>query len=81
MKNIEKRIKRLQRQLSIKQKGRRTMKKQRIKFQRKYRKLRNMREDFIDKVFTAIARQYDTIFPYLQTKTKMEGRKIPKEHY
>ncbi|MGC8664034.1 MAG: hypothetical protein ACP5RZ_04220 [Thermoplasmata archaeon] len=37
------------------------MKKQRIKFQRNYRKLRNMRDDFLDKVSTATARQYDTI--------------------
>jgi putative transposase len=58
---VEKRIKRLQQGLTRKQRGSKNYEKQRIKLQRKYRRLRNMRLDFIDKVSTAIAKQYDTI--------------------
>ncbi len=61
-KKEEKRIKRLQRQLSKKKKGSKNFKKQKIKIQRKYRKSRYMREDFLDKVSTAIAKRYDTVF-------------------
>jgi len=32
-----------------------------LKFQREYRKLRNTREDFLDKASTAIAKRHDTI--------------------
>ncbi len=58
----EKKRKRLQRQLSKKKKGSKNYEKQRIKIQRKYRKLRYMHEDFINKVSTAITKRYDTIF-------------------
>ena len=61
IKKVEKRIKKLQKQLSKKKKGSKNYEKHKVKLQRKYRKLRNMREDFLDKVFTAIAKQYDTI--------------------
>ena len=61
IKKVEKRIKRLQRQSSRKQKGSKNRRKQILKLQREYMKLRNMREDFLDKVSTAIAKQYDTI--------------------
>jgi len=57
----EKRIKRLQKQLSKKKKGSNNHRKQKLRIQRKYMKLRNMRKDFLDKVSTAIAKQYDTI--------------------
>ena len=58
---VEKRINKLQRQLSRKRKGSNNRGKLILKLQRKYRKLRNMREDFLDKVSTAIAKRYDTI--------------------
>ncbi len=58
--NVEK-IKRLQRQLSRKKKGSKNRKKQRIRLQRKYKELRDKREDFLDKVSTAIAKRYDLI--------------------
>ncbi len=58
---IEKRIKKLQKQLSRKQKGSNNRRKQILKLQKKYMMLRNMREDFLDKVSTAIAKQFDTI--------------------
>ena len=58
---VEKRIKRLQKQLSRKQKHSKNYEKQKLKIQKKYVKLRNTREDFLDKISTAIAKQYDTI--------------------
>jgi len=58
---VEKRIKRLQKWLSRKKNGSNNRKKLVLRLQRRYRKLRNMREDFLDKVSTAIAKQYDTI--------------------
>jgi len=61
VKKVKKRIKKLQKQLSKKQKGSNNRKKAILKLQKKYRKLKNMREDFLDKVSTAIAKQYDTI--------------------
>ncbi|MGC8631608.1 MAG: RNA-guided endonuclease InsQ/TnpB family protein, partial [Thermoprotei archaeon] len=59
--NVEKRLKRLQRQLSRKKKGSKNRKKQRIRLQRKYKELRDKREDFLDNVSTAIAKRYDTV--------------------
>ncbi|PYB68782.1 transposase [Thermoplasma sp. Kam2015] len=61
IKKVEKRIKRLQKQLSRKQKGSKNRRKHILKLQKEYMKLRNMREDFDDKISTAIAKQYDTI--------------------
>lgn len=58
--NVDNRINKLQRQLSKKQKGS-NRKKVILKLQKKYRKMRNMHEYFLDKVSTAIAKQYDTI--------------------
>jgi len=57
----EKRIKRLQKQLSKKKKGSNNHRKQKLRIQRIYRDLKNEHEDFQDKVSTAIAKQYDTI--------------------
>ncbi len=59
--SAEERIKRLQKQLNRKQKGSRNRTKQIQKIQRKYKKLRDTRDDFLNKVSTAIAKQYDTI--------------------
>jgi len=58
---VEKRINKLQKQLSRKRKGSNNRGKLILKLQKAYRKLRNMREDFLDKVSTAIAKRYDTI--------------------
>ncbi|MGC8564856.1 MAG: RNA-guided endonuclease InsQ/TnpB family protein [Thermoplasmata archaeon] len=76
---VEKRIKKLQKQLSKKKKGSNNRKKQVLKLQRKYRKLRNMREDFLDKVSTAITKQYDTIIMEdLNVKGMMQNHHIAK---
>ncbi len=61
MTKIEKRIKKLQEELSRKEKGSSNYRKHVLKIGKKYMKLRNEREDFQDKVSTAIAKQYDTI--------------------
>jgi putative transposase len=58
---VEKRIKRIQEQLSRKQKGSDDRRKLVLKLQRNYRKLRNIREGFFDKVSGAIAKRYDTV--------------------
>ena len=61
MTKIEKRINKLQEELSRKEKGSSNYRKHILKIGKKYMKLRNEREDFQDKVSTAIAKQYDTI--------------------
>ncbi|WP_297215046.1 transposase, partial [Thermoplasma sp.] len=62
-----------------KQKGSNNRKKQVLKLQRKYRKLKNMREDFLDKVSTAIAKQYDTIIMEdLNVQGMMQNHHIAK---
>lgn len=58
---VENKIKKLQKQLSRKQKCSNNSQKTILKLRRKYRKLRNMRDDIHDKVSTAIAKRYDTI--------------------
>jgi len=58
---IEKRINKLQEELSRKEKGSSNYRKHVLKIGKKYMKLRNEREDFQDKISTAIAKQYDTI--------------------
>jgi len=58
---IEKRIKKLQEELSRKEKGSNNYRKHVLKIGKRFMKLRNEREDFQDKVSTAIAKQYDTI--------------------
>ncbi|MGC8565288.1 MAG: RNA-guided endonuclease InsQ/TnpB family protein, partial [Thermoplasmata archaeon] len=79
IKNVEKRIKKLQKQLSRKEKGSNNRRKQILKLQKKYRKLRNMREDFLDKVSTAIAKQYDTIIMEdLNVQGMMQNKHIAK---
>ncbi len=79
IKKVEKRIKKLQKQLSRKQKGSKNYEKQKVRLQRKYRKLRNMREDFLDKVSTAIAKQYDTIIMEdLNVQGMMQNHHIAK---
>ncbi|MGC8716066.1 MAG: RNA-guided endonuclease InsQ/TnpB family protein [Thermoplasmata archaeon] len=53
--------------------------KQILKLQKKYRKLRNMREAFLDKVSTAIAKQYDTIIMEdLNVQGMMQNHHIAK---
>jgi len=58
---VEKRVKKLQEHLTKRRKCSRNYEEQRIKIQIKYRKLRNTREDLLDKASTAMARRYDTI--------------------
>ncbi|MGC8715349.1 MAG: RNA-guided endonuclease InsQ/TnpB family protein [Thermoplasmata archaeon] len=79
MKKVEKRIKKLQKQLSRKRKGSNNRRKLILKLQRKYRELRNMREDIYDKVSTAIAKRYDTIIMEdLNVKGMMQNHRIAK---
>jgi len=76
---VEERIKRMQRQLSKKKKGSKNRRKLRLKLQRKYRKLRYTREDFFDKVSTAIAKRYDTIIiEDLNVRGMMQNHHIAK---
>jgi len=76
---VEKRIKRLQKQLSRRRKGSNNRRKLILKLQRKYRKLRNMREDFLDKVSTAIAKRYNTIvFEDLNVRGMMRNHHLSK---
>jgi len=73
---VEKRIKKLQEELSRKEKGSSNYRKHVLKIGKKYMKLRNEREDFQDKVSTAIAKQYDTI---IIENLNVEG--IQKNHH
>lgn len=76
---VEKRIGRLQKQLSKKKKGSKNFEKQKIRIQKKYMKLRNMRKDFQDKVSTAIAKRYDTIIlEDLDVQEMQKNRHIAK---
>jgi putative transposase len=75
----EKRIKRLQKQLSKKKKGSNNHRKQKLRIQRIYRDLKNEREDFQDKISTAIAKQYDTIIMEdLNVQGMMQNHRIAK---
>ncbi|PYB68473.1 transposase [Thermoplasma sp. Kam2015] len=79
IKKLEKRIKKLQKQLSRKQNGSKNRRKHILKLQKEYMKLRNMREDFDDKISTAIAKQYDTIIiEDLNVKGMMQNHHISK---
>jgi len=76
---VEEKIKRMQRQLSKKKKGSKNRGKLRLKLQRKYRKLRYTREDFFDKVSTAIAKRYGTIvMEDLNVQGMMQNHHIAK---
>ncbi|MGC8547371.1 MAG: RNA-guided endonuclease InsQ/TnpB family protein, partial [Thermoplasmata archaeon] len=69
----------MQKQLSRKEKGSNNRRKQILKLQKKYMKLRNMREDFLDKVSTAIAKRYDTvIMEDLNVQGMMQNHHIAK---
>ncbi|WP_297214984.1 transposase [Thermoplasma sp.] len=79
IKKVEKRIRRLQRQLSRKQKGSNNRNKHVLKLQKEYMNLKDMREDFYDKVSTAIAKQYDTIvIEDLNVQGMMQNHHIAK---
>ena len=57
----EKRIKRLQRSVSRKRKGSRTLEKSRLKLAIAYEKLGNKRKDYLHKITTNLVRDYDVI--------------------
>ncbi|PYB67908.1 hypothetical protein DMB44_06705, partial [Thermoplasma sp. Kam2015] len=79
IKKVEKRIKRLQKQLSRKQNGSKDRRKQILRLQKEYKKLRDMREDFLDKISTAIAKRYDTIvIEDLNVHGMMQNHRISK---
>jgi len=58
---VEKRVKKLQEQLTRKRKGSRNYWKQKVMIRRKYMKLRNMHEDLLDRASASMAKRYDTI--------------------
>jgi len=72
----EEKIKRMQRQPSKKEKGSNSRRK--LKLQRKCRELRYMREDFLDKVSAAIAKQFDTIIEDLNNQGLMQDHSVAK---
>jgi len=57
----ERRVKKLQEQPSRKRKGSRNYGKQKVRIRRKYKELRNTREDLLDRASAAMAKRYDTI--------------------
>jgi len=73
---VEEKIKRMQRQLSKKERGSNNRRK--LKLQRKYKKLRYMREDFLDKVSTATAKRYDTTIEDLNVRGMQKDHRVAK---
>jgi len=73
---VEEKIKRMQGQPSKKEKG--SKNRQKLKLQRKYKKLRYMREDFLDKASTAIAKRYDTTIEDLSVRGMMQDHSVAK---
>ena len=61
LKKSERRLKRLQRQHSKKQKGSRNKEKSRIRLARQYEKVSNQRKDFLNKLTTDIIKNHDII--------------------
>ncbi len=78
VKKIEKKLKRLCRRLLRKKNGSKNRRKNTRRLQRKYRELRNEREDFLDKVSTAIAKQYDIIIEDLNVGGMMQNHHLSK---
>jgi len=61
MKKVEEGAKKLQKQLSRRRKGSKNYWKQKVMIRGKYMKLRNMREDLLDRASAAMAKLYDAI--------------------
>ncbi len=76
----EKKLIRLQRQLSRKQEGSKNWEKARQKVARQHQKIVNQRKDFLHKVSTAITKQYDAIVvESLNIKGMIQNQKLSKQ--
>ncbi len=76
----ERRLIKLQRQLSRKQKGSKNFEKTRIKVAKQHQKIVNQSKDFLHKVSTAITKQYDAIaVESLNIKGMMQNEKLSKQ--
>ena len=75
----EKKLAKLQRQLSRKQNGSNNRNKARIKVARQYEKISNQRQDFLQKLSTRLVKDYDVIcIEDLQIKNMVKNRKLAK---
>jgi putative transposase len=78
-KKYEKKLKREHRRLSRKKKGSKNRKKQILKLEKIYRKIKYVRTDFNHKVSTAIAKHYDTVvIEDLNTQGMTQNHRIAK---
>ncbi len=76
----ERRLIKLQRQLSRKQKGSKNFEKTRIKVAKQHQKIVNQRKDFLHKVSTAITKQYDAIVvESLNIKGMIQNQRLSKQ--
>ena len=79
LKTKEKRLIRQQKKLSRKKKGSENRKKQVVRIQKIHQQINDMRTDFLHKVSTAIAKQYDTVvIEDLSTQGMMGNHKLAK---
>lgn len=80
LQKAEKRLIKLQRQLSRKQKGSKNWGKARQKAAKQHQKIVNQRKDFLHKVSSAITKQYDTIVvESLNIKGMIQNEKLSKQ--
>ena len=79
LRKAERKLKRLQRQLSRKTKGSKNREKARVKLARQHEKVRNQRQDALHKMTTQIVRDYDVICTEtLRSKNMMQNHKLAK---
>lgn len=79
LRKSEKKLRRLQRELSRKTKGSRNREKARMKLARQHEKVRNQRRDALHKMTTQIVRDYDVICTEtLKSKNMMQNHKLAK---
>ena len=79
LRKAERKLKRLQRQLSRKTKGSKNREKARAKLARQHEKVRNQRQDALHKMTTQIVRDYDVICTEtLRSKNMMQNHKLAK---
>lgn len=79
LRKSEKKLVKLQRQLSRKSRGSSNWEKQRIKVARAYEKVANQRNDYLQKLSTELIRNYDVIcIESLKPSNMMKNRKLSK---
>ncbi|QSZ27959.1 IS200/IS605 family element transposase accessory protein TnpB [Aceticella autotrophica] len=77
--NAERRLKRLQRQLSKKKKGSKNREKQKKRLQKLHEKVANQRKDYLHKISYRLTEKYDAIFVEdLQVKNMTKNHKLAK---